>query len=185
MKRAYLSFGRLADFRAKFGGKHPPEAGVSDKPFFDIPTDDQSAENHTKRAIDFVKDIEIGDPLSGGDFVARIKADLEDNEGHYRLPFEIGVYDPIAKETILKKQWEKPLGEGYRWYNAGRVKLPEQGFFAYFTRKWTVQVPVCLPGMNGNEFEVKALVKFTGPMFFPGSTAPNEIRIARLAYVEP
>ena len=185
VKRAYLSFGRLADFREKFGSKHPPEAGVSDKPFFDIPTDDQSAENHTKTAIDFVKDIEIGDPLSGGDFVARIKADVEDNEGHYRLPFEIGVYDPIAKETILKKQWEKPLGEGYRWYNAGRVKLPEQGFFAYFTRKWTVQVPACMPGMNGNEFEVKALVKFTGPMFFPGSTAPNEIRIARLAYVEP
>ena len=102
-----------------------------------------------------------------------------------RLPFEIGVYDPIAKETILTKKWEKPLGEGYRWYSAGRVKLPEQGFFAYFTRKWTVQVPACLPGMNGNEFEVKALVKFTGPMFFPGSTEPNEIRIARLAYVEP
>ena len=48
-----------------------------------------------------------------------------------------------------------------------------------------MQVPVCMPGMNGHEFEVKALVKFTGPMFFPGSTAPNEIRIARLAYVEP
>ena len=38
--------------------------------------------------------------------------------------------------------------------------------------------------MNGNEFEVKALVKFTGPKFFPGSTAPNEIRIARLVYVD-
>ena len=185
VKRAYLSFGRLADFRKKFGGKHPPEKGVSDKPFFDIPTDDLSAENHAKKAIDFVKDIEIGDPLSGGDVVTRIKADVEDREGHYRLPFSIGVYDPIAKKTILGKQWKKPLGEGYRWYSAGRVKLPERGFFAFFTRKWTVQVPVCLPGMNGNEFEVKALVKFTGPMFFPGSTAPNEIRIARLAYVEP
>ncbi len=67
VKRAYLSFGRLADFRKKFGGKHPPEKGVSDKPFFNIPTDDHSAENHSKKAIDFVKDIEIGDPLSGGD----------------------------------------------------------------------------------------------------------------------
>ena len=185
VERAYLSFGRLADFRKKFGGKHPPEKGVSDKPFFNIPTDDHSAENHAKKAIDFVKDIEIGDPLSGGDFVARIKADVEDKEGHYRLPFAIGVYDPHNKKTILSKRWEKPLGKGYHWYSAGRVKLPEQGFFAYFTRKWTVQVPACLPGMNGNEFEVKALVKFTGPMFFPGSTDPNEIRIARLAYVEP
>ena len=117
VKRAYLSFGRLADFRAKFGGKHPPEKGVSDKPFFDIPTDEQSAENHTKKAIDFVKDIEIGDPLSGGDIVTRIKADVEDREGHYRLPFEIGVYDPIAKKTILKTKWEKPLGKGYNWYS--------------------------------------------------------------------
>ena len=184
MKRAYLSFGRLADFRRKFGGKHPPEKGVSDKPFFDIPTDDLNAENHAKKAIDFVKDIEIGDPLGGGNMVARIKADVEDREGHYRLPFALGVYDPLAKKTILSKRWDKPLGPGYHWYNAGRVKLPEQGFFAYFTRKWTVQVPACLPGMNGNEFEVKALVKFTGPMFFPGDTRPNEIRIARLVYAD-
>ena len=184
VKCAYLSFGRLADFRKKFGGKHPPEKGVSDKPFFDIPTDDLNAENHARKAIDFVKDIEIGDPLGGGDMVARIKADVEDREGHYRLPFALGVYDPLAKKTILSKRWDKPLGPGYHWYNVGRVKLPEQGFFAYFTRKWTVQVPACLPGMNGNEFEVKALVKFTGPMFFPGDTRPNEIRIARLVYVD-
>ena len=184
VQRAYLSFGRLADFRKKFGGKHPPEKGVSDKPFFDIPTDDLNAENHARKAIDFVKDIEIGDPLGGGDVVARIKADVEDREGHYRLPFALGVYDPIAKKTILSKRWDKPLGPGYHWYNAGRVKLPEQGFFAFLTRKWTVQVPACLPGMNGNEFEVKALVKFTGPMFFPGDTRPNEIRIARLVYAD-
>ncbi|MBR0056764.1 MAG: hypothetical protein IJP66_05490 [Kiritimatiellae bacterium] len=50
---------------------------------------------------------------------------------------------------------------------------------------WTAQLPVSLPGMNGNAFAVKALVKFTGPMFFEGSTEPNEIRVARLAYVEP
>jgi hypothetical protein len=185
VERAYASIRRLAEFRRKFGAKHPPEKGVSDKPFFDIPTDDQSTENHDGAAIDFVKDIEIGDPLGGGDFVARVKVTEKDREGYYDLPFEIGVYDPIARKTILRKKWEKPLGPGYHWYSAGRVKLPEQGFFAYFTRKWTVQVPACLPGMNGKEFEVKALVKFTGPMFFPGSTEPNEIRIARLAYVEP
>ena len=37
--------------------------------------------------------------------------------------------------------------------------------------------------MNGKTFEVKALVKFTGPRFFPGSTGPDEIRIARVVYV--
>ena len=39
--------------------------------------------------------------------------------------------------------------------------------------------------MNGNTFEIKALVKFTGPKFFKDSAEPDEIRIARLAYVEP
>ena len=183
--RAYLSFERMADFRAKFGGKHPPEKGVSDKPFFDIPSDDRAIQNHDMLAIDFVKDIEVGDPLGGGDTVTRIKVTENDRAGYYRLPFEIGVYDLRAKQTLVRKKWEKPLGDGYRWYSAGRVKLPELGFYTYFTRKWTVQVPLCLPGMNGNEFEVKALVKFTGPLFFPGSNAPNEIRIARLVYVEP
>ncbi|MBQ3288529.1 MAG: DUF4838 domain-containing protein [Kiritimatiellae bacterium] len=185
VKRAYLSFGRMADFRARFGGKHPPEQGVSDKPFFDIPADDKAVQNHDKSVIDFVKDIEVGDPLGGGDMVTRVKVTERDIEGYYRLPFDIGVYDLRAKKTLLRKRWEKPLGEGYCWHSVGRVKLPELGFYTYFTRKWTVQVPLCLPGMNGNEFEVKALVKFTGPMFFPGSKQPNEIRIARLAYVEP
>ena len=37
---------------------------------------------------------------------------------------------------------------------------------------------------SANEFEVKALGKFTGPMFFPGDTRPNEIRMARQACVE-
>ena len=184
VKRAYLSFGRMADFRARFGGKHPPEKGVSDKPFFDIPADDKAVQNHDKPAIDFVKDIEVGDPLGGGNMVTRIKVTDMDREGLYRLPFDIGVYDLRAKKNLLRKRWEKPIGEGYHWYDVGRVKLPELGFYTYFTRKWTVQVPQCLPGMNGNEFEVKALVKFTGPLFFPGSNQPNEIRIARLVYVD-
>ena len=39
--------------------------------------------------------------------------------------------------------------------------------------------------MNGNTFEIKALVKFTGPKFFKESAEPNEIYIARVVYVEP
>jgi hypothetical protein len=39
--------------------------------------------------------------------------------------------------------------------------------------------------MNGKTFEAKALVKFTGPSFFEGSTEPDEIRIARVVYAEP
>ena len=64
------------------------------------------------------------------------------------------------------------------------MKLPVN-FYLFATRKWTTQLTIGLPGMNGNEFEIRALVKFTGPLFFEGSTEPNEIRIARFVYVEP
>jgi len=48
-----------------------------------------------------------------------------------------------------------------------------------------VQLPFSLPEMNGKTFEAKALVKFTGPSFFEGSTEPDEIRIARVVYADP
>ena len=101
------------------------------------------------------------------------------------MPFELGVYDPANKRGVASKRWDKPFGAGYHRYSLGRVTLPERSFYLYATRRWTVQLPVSLPGMNGNAFEIKALVKFTGPMFFPGSTEPDEIRMARIAYVEP
>ena len=100
------------------------------------------------------------------------------------MPFELGVYDLANKRGVASKRWEKPLGTGYHWYSLGRVMLPERSFYLYATRRWTVQLPVSLPGMNGNQFEIKALAKFTGPMFFEGSAEPDEIRIAKVVYVE-
>ena len=129
-----------------------------------------------------MKDPDVGDQLSGGETVVRVKAS---GDRYYDLPFELGVYDPANKRGIASKGWEKPLGPGYHWYSLGRVTLPERSFYIYVTRKWTVQLPVSLPGMNGNTFEIKALVKFTGPKFFKDSAEPDEIRIARLAYVGP
>ena len=180
--RAYSSFGRLAEIRRRFGTKHPPEEGVSDKPFFDFPASSRGFALKDGKYIDSVKDPDIGDPLSGGDTVVRVKAD---GDRYYDLPFELGVYDPANKRNAASKKWEKPIGVGYQWYSLGRVTLPERSFYLYATRKWTVQLPVSLPDMNGKTFEIKALVKFTGPKFFADSTEPNEIRIARLAYVEP
>ncbi|MBQ6328622.1 MAG: hypothetical protein IJI35_06370, partial [Kiritimatiellae bacterium] len=182
VERAYASIRRLTELRRKFGAKHPPEAGVSDKPFFDFPARAKSYVNHDAANIDYVADPDLGDPLSGGETVVRIKAS---GDRYYDLPFALGVYDPTNKRGVAVKGWDKPLGPGYRWYSLGRVTLPERSFYLYATRKWTVQLPVSLPGMNGNPFEIKALVKFTGPKFFPGSTDPNEIRIARFAYVDP
>ena len=129
-----------------------------------------------------MKEPDLGDPLAGGETVVRVKAD---SEKYYDLPFELGIYDPANKRNVASKKWAKPNGVGYHWYCLGRVTLPERSFYIYATRKWTVQLPVSLPGMNGNTFEIKALVKFTGPKFFRDSAEPDEIRIARLAYAEP
>jgi hypothetical protein len=182
VERAYSSIRRLTELRRKYGARHPPEAGVSDKPFFDFPAGVKGCSIHDAANIDYVKDPDLGDPLSGGETVVRVRAD---GDKYYELPFVLGVYDVVNRRGVASKAWEKPLGRGYHWYSLGRVTLPERSFYLYATRKWTVQLPVSLPGMNGNAFEIKALVKFTGPKFFEGSAEPNEIRIARIAYVEP
>ena len=99
------------------------------------------------------------------------------------MPFSMGVYDFVNKKVVARKHWTKPVGCGYNWYDLGEVTLPET-FFVYFTRQWTVDLPVGLEGLNGGQFRIKALVKFTGPQFFAGSAEPNEIRIARTIFAE-
>ena len=106
-------------------------------------------------------------------------------DSYYTMPFLMGIYNAADKIDIAPRQWGRPHGTGYHWYSLGRVTLPERNFCLYLTRKWTVQLPFSLPEMNGRTFEAKALVKFTGPSFFEGSTEPDEIRIARVVYAEP
>ena len=178
--RAYASIRRLTEFRRKFGAKHPPEKGVSDKPFFDFPAREKGYTLYDGGNVEYVKEPDLGDPLEGGETVVRVKAD---GDAYYDLPFELGVYNVADRRGVASKRWEKPLGPGYRWYSLGRVTLPEKSFIFYATRKWTTQLAISLPGMNGGTFEIKALVKFMGPKFFKDSAQPDEIRIARVVYV--
>ena len=182
VERARASVRRLHDYRARYGAKHAPETGVSDRPFFDFPVDDQKLyafHDRSHKLIDMVSDPDVGDRLSGGGKVVRIRADAEG----YAMPFSMGVYDFVNKKVVARKHWTKPVGCGYNWYDLGEVTLPET-FFVYFTRQWTVDLPVGLEGLNGGHFRIKALVKFTGPQFFDGSAEPNEIRIARTIFAE-
>ena len=181
VERAYDSFRRLTEIRRRFGSRHPPEKGVSDKPFFDFPASSKTFSLCDSANVEYVHDSDLGDPLAGGETVVRFKAD---GDKLYGLPFCLGVYDGVNRRIVAERRWNQPLGRGYNWYSLGRVKIPVN-FYLYATRKWTVQLTIGLPGMTGNEFEIKALVKFTGPMFFDGSAEPNEIRIARFVYVDP
>ena len=189
VERAYGSIRRLspylADVRRKIGAKHLPEKGVSDKPFYEIRCGEKEICSLLDAAnIDRVKDPDLGDPGTGGETVVRVKVDPTP-DSYYTMPFLMGIYNTADKIDIAPRQWGRPHGAGYHWYSLGRVTLPERNFCVYLTRKWTVQLPFSLPEMNGRDFEVKALVKFTGPAFFEGSTEPNEIRIARVVYAEP
>ena len=182
VEKARSSVRRLHDYRTKYGVKHAPETGVSDRPFFDFPVDDQKLyafHDRSHKLIDMVVDPDVGDRLAGGGKVVRIKADSDG----YGMPFSMGVYDFVNKKVVARKQWTAPLGPGYNWYDLGEVTLPDT-FFVYFTRQWTVDLPVGMEGLNGGCFRIKALVKFTGPRFFPGSKEPNEIRIARTLFAD-
>ena len=182
VEKARASVRRLHDYRARFGAKHPPETGVSDTPFFDFPVVENLYAFHDRshKLIDTTVDSEIGEVLAGGAKVVRIRADAEG----YEMPFSMGVYDFVNKKVAARKRWENPAGPGYNWYDLGEVTLPNT-FFVYFTRQWTVDLPVGMEGLNGGRFKIKALVKFTGPRFFAGSTEPNEIRIARTIFADP
>ena len=171
--------------RSKIGAKHPPKKGVSDKPFYEIRCGEKEICSILDAAnIDRVKDSDLGDSGTGGETVVRVKV-TPTPDSYYTLPFLMGIYNSADKVDIAPRQWARPHGAGYNWYSLGRVTLPERNFCVYLTRKWTVQLPFSLPEMNGKTFEAKALVKFTGPTFFEGSTEPNEIRIASVVYAEP
>ena len=75
---ARASIRRLMEYRRKFGAKHPPEAGVSETPFYDFPVSPKAYMLWDRGNIAIVKDPDIGDPLAGGGDVVRIKAAAPD-----------------------------------------------------------------------------------------------------------
>lgn len=179
---AQESIRRLMDFRKRFGTKHPPENGVSDKPFYDFPVTEESFMLWDRAHINFISDEEAGDVLAGdANKAVSIKAD---DKKKFPLPFSYGIYDLEKKTTVGTGKLEKPVGPGYHWYDLGTVTLPANAVYAYFTSSWEVQLHGGLPEMNGRTFHVKVMVKFSGPEYFPGSQEPNEIRLARVAFTE-
>lgn len=170
---------KFLTFRKAFGRAVPPEEGVSDKPFFDFAVDkgEYAYDRHDRSGKLFTC---VADADLGGKKVWRL--DAEDKG--YDLPFQMGVYDFVNKEQLVKKNWERPLGPGYQWYDLGEVGLTKW-YIVHFTRQWTIDLPAGAPGLENTRRRVKALVKFTGPKYFPGSSEPNAIYIARTVFAEP
>ena len=143
------------DMRATCAAAQPAmadaEAGVSDVPFLDFPAEKKAFTLHDSR-IAYVDDPEA----KGGKAVHA--GYLSE---HFKMPFQIGVYSQALRKNIRSRSWKTALGEGYHWYELGKVEFPKVPSYIFLTRSWTIQVAPWdrrILGMTGN---VKAHVKFT------------------------
>lgn len=178
---ARKSVDRIYEFLTAGGGRHPPEKGVSDTSFYELPVGEKFCKVW---GADFIPDTEVGDSLAGGMTVARMKV-TDANRKHLSLPSIVGVYDATKKKTIASLNIKKPVTEEYRWYTLKGVTLPNGGSYVYFTRSWGIQLYVTNANMKGKTFDIKALVKLQGSEYFAGSVLPSEVRVARVVFCDP
>ena len=127
------------------------ETGVSDVPFLDFTAEKKAFTLHDGR-ISYVDDSEA----KGG---RAVHAGYLSE--HYKMPFQIGVYSQALRKTVRSRSWETPLGEGYRWYELGKVEFPKVPAYIFLTRSWTIQVAPWDRRILGMTGTVKAHVKFT------------------------
>ena len=121
------------------------------------------------------------DPESPVGDVLRI--DVATNE-KYKLPLEAGFYDLGNKKSLAVKYFDKvPEGRGYHWFKLPPVKVPFDGY-AYFTRAWSIQLPIIYTSLAGRPFEVWFSAKFKGPQFHAGDKGPDCIYVDRIVLVE-
>lgn len=107
-----------------------------------------------------------------------------DKSHYYKLPFSGGVYETVAKKGLGSGGFEKVEKDGYNWYRVGRAK-PTGTSYLWLTRAWTTQLNLGdWHELVGKELEIWASIKFTGPLFRPGTTGESHIWIDRLILCE-
>ena len=107
-----------------------------------------------------------------------------DKSHYFQLPFSGGVYDQNTKKGLSSGGFQKVEKDGYNWYRICRVK-PTGTSYLWLTRAWTTQLNVGdWQELVGKDLEVWASIKFTGPMFRPGTTGASHIWIDRLILCE-
>ncbi len=103
----------------------------------------------------------------------------------HRIPFECGVYNVPAKQfgPVLKLR-EFPQDGKYHLYKIGRYNvMPGTIFHAPWT--WAMQTPLdrANPGSPENQCDVYVSLKFTGPLYVPGSRQENAVFLDRILVV--
>ena len=102
----------------------------------------------------------------------------------YKLPLEAGFYDLGNKKSLAIKYFDTiPEEPGYHWFKLPPVKLPFDGY-AYFTRAWTIQLPIIYTTLQDKPVEVWFSAKFVGPQFHAGDKGADYIYVDRIVLVE-
>ena len=108
-----------------------------------------------------------------------------DRSHYFRLPFSGGVYDTKTKKSLGSGSFAKVEEDGYRWHRLCKVKLTDSCYL-WLTRAWTTQLRVGnFSDLSGKELELWVSVKFTGPMFRPGTQGESFIWIDRVILAVP
>ena len=100
------------------------------------------------------------------------------NRDHMLSPFQMGIYDDVKSEVYARQVYpDRSKNRKYEWYELGRFRVRENSSF-FFTRAWIVQTCCGCPALTKGEYSLRALVKFTGPLFHPDSTETNAFYLA-------
>ncbi len=128
------------------------------------------------------QEILVDDPESPIGQAMRTDAD----KSHYfKLPFGGGVYDEKTKKSLGGSECAEVQGTGYHWYHVCKAKFTPTCYL-WFTRAWTTQLRAGnYRELAGKELDVWVSVKFTGPMFQPGTEGKSYIWIDRAILVLP
>ncbi len=154
--------------------EYPVPAQFRDREYYDFPTQFLSGYGDNPKLVE--------DPES---IIGRAMRSAADKSDHYKLPFAGGAYDTKTKKSLGSGQVAKPEGDGYMWYRICKVKFTDSCYL-WLTRSWTTQLRVNnFAPLTGKELEIWASVKFTGPMFRPGTSGDSFIWIDRVILAVP
>ena len=88
-------------------------------------------------------------------------------------------------ESLGNGSFKTVKGDGYHWYRLCRAKFNDRCYL-WLTRAWTTQLKTGnFPDLSGKELELWVSVKFTGPMFRPGTKGDSYIWIDRVILAVP
>ena len=126
----------------------------------------------------------VDDPTSPSGKAVRFDMDKDPN-GHYKLPFCIGVRNQAIRETAFLKFFrELPAADGYGVYTLENVEFPRDSF-VFMARSWQLQRQTGYPQLTrgGRRYDIRVHARYTGPKTIPGDTRENALFVGRVEFV--